>query len=45
MKQVPLENIEEEFENNIKQYGDDRGIQTEMLEIIKVYKNENTILK
>ncbi|MBQ8132756.1 MAG: NUDIX hydrolase [Bacilli bacterium] len=45
LKQVPLENIEEEFENNIKQYGDDRGIQTEMLEIIKVYKNENTILK
>lgn len=45
LKYVPIENIEEELERNIQKYGDDRSIQTEMLEIIKVYKNGNTILK
>ena len=40
LKYVPIENIEEELERNIQKYGDDRSIQTEMLEIIRCTKTE-----
>ena len=41
LKYIPLDKIEEELNNNIKQYEDPRGIQKEMINVIKEYKIHN----
>ena len=40
LKYIPLENIENELINNAKTYENSRGIANEMIEIIKLYKNQ-----
>lgn len=38
LRYVSLDNIEEELKNNVKEYGDSRGIACEMLELLEIYK-------
>ena len=40
LKYIPLENIENELINNAKTFENSRGIANEMIEIIKLYKNQ-----
>ena len=40
LRYISLENIEDVLNNNIKQYGDKKGISKEMLELIKLYKEK-----
>lgn len=41
LQYVPLSNIENILKNNINQYEDKHGIAKEMLELIKIYKENN----
>lgn len=39
LRYIPLENIETELQKNAEEYGDNKGIAREMLELIKIYKD------
>ena len=41
LRYIPLDNVENEFIENIKTYGDKHGITKEMLDIFKIYKSTN----
>ena len=39
LRYIKLSNVEEELKKNIEQYGDKKGIAKEMLELLKIYKD------
>ena len=39
LRYVSLNNIEDELENNVKEYGDPHGIADEMIGLLKIYKD------
>ena len=41
LRYIPLEIVEEELKKNTAEYGDKKGITREMLELFKIYKNNN----
>lgn len=41
LKRISLDNVEEELQNNINLYGDNKGIAKEMLDLFKIYKSNN----
>ena len=41
LRRINLDNVEEELQRNTDEYGDEKGIAKEMLELFEVYKSNN----
>lgn len=39
LRYIPLDNVEEELKKNVNEFGDSHGIAKEMLNLFKIYKN------
>ena len=39
LRRINLDNVEEELKKNIEEYGDEKGIAKEMLELFEIYKS------
>lgn len=40
LRYIPLDEVEKTLEENVKIYGDKRGIASEMIELFRIYKNK-----